>query len=255
MYRYPIFILSWVLPFFVFSQSYEIQYAQPQLFSASGEQSVSRYATLRINQNKSLFILHGTAGFDSADEQRQEMTLVTAEPDRWYYSERSKGQIHSFEQTMIGNSFQIIEDIPSLTWQMSSQEKIIGGFLCKQAFTTFRGRDYEAWYALSLPMPMGPWKLNGLPGLILEARDKEEEVVFQFHSFQIFMDTSITIDSPPCEARKVSFSTFFEAQYKDGEKFYQFISDKMKRNLERSGNMNVEMKQSGAPRFWERKMP
>jgi hypothetical protein len=29
----------------------------------------------------------------------------------------------------------------------------------------------------------------------------------------------------------------------------------MKRNLERSGNIHVEMKQSGAPRFWERKLP
>jgi GLPGLI family protein len=138
---------------------------------------------------------------------------------------------------------------------MTSQEKIIGGFQCKQAFTSFRGRDYEAWYAVSLPLPMGPWKLNGLPGLILEAKDKEEEVVFQFHSFQILMDSSVIIDAPPCEARKVSFSTFFDAQYKDGEKFYQFISDKLKRNLERSGNLNIEMKQSGAPRFWERKMP
>ncbi|MEY3323138.1 MAG: hypothetical protein RLZZ417_2721 [Bacteroidota bacterium] len=255
MIKCNLFLLSWILPFFVLSQSYEIQYAQPQSFAKSGDPDFSRFATLKINFDKSLFVLHGTAGFDTADEERQEITMVTAEPDRWYFSDRSKGSLNSFEQTMTGNTFQISEDIPKLEWILTEVEKIIGGFICKQAFTTFRGRDYEAWYAVNLPFPMGPWKLNGLPGLILEANDKEQEVVFQFYSFQILLDPSIRIDSPPCEARKVPFLTFFEAQYKDGEKFYQFISDKLKRNLEKSGNINVEMKQSGAPRFWERKMP
>lgn len=248
-------IFSWILPFFIFSQSYEIQYAQPQGFATSAEEGFSRYSTLKLKQDKSLFILHGTAGFDSANEERQELTVVTAEPDRWYFMDRSMGLLHSFEQTMIGNTFQITEEIPKLVWEISDNEKIIGGFSCKQAFTSFRGREYEAWYAPSLPFPNGPWKLNGLPGLILEAKDKESEVVFQFYSFQVILDTSVRIDVPSSEARKVPFATFFDAQYKDGEKFYQFIADKMKRNLERSGNIHVEMKQSGAPRFWERKLP
>jgi GLPGLI family protein len=255
MIKFNLFFLSWILPFFLVSQSYEIQYAQPQLFAKSGDPGFSRFATLKINKDKSLFILHGTAGFDSTDEERQEITMVNPEPDRWYFSDRSKGSLNSFEQTMIGNTFQVSEDIPKLSWNLSEVEKIIGGFLCKQAFTSFRGRNYEAWYAVNLPLPMGPWKLNGLPGLIIEANDKEGEVVFQFYSFQILLDPDIRIDSPPCEARKVPFITFFDAQYKDGEKFYQFLSDKLKRNLEKSGNVKVEMKQSGAPRFWERKTP
>ncbi|NBU35148.1 MAG: GLPGLI family protein [Bacteroidetes bacterium] len=254
MIKYNLFIFSWVLPFFAICQSYEVQYALPQSFSKSGETDFSRFATLKISQHKSLFVLHGTAGFDAADEERQEITMVTAEPDRWYFSDRSKGLLNSFEQTMIGNTFQISEDIPKLEWNITEVEKLIGGFLCKLANTTFRGREYEAWYAVNLPLPMGPWKLNGLPGLILEANDKEQEVVFQFYSFQILLDPSIRIDAPPCEARKVPFPVFFESQYKDGEKFYQFISDKLKRSLEKSGNMNVDLKQSGEPRFWERKI-
>jgi GLPGLI family protein len=255
MTHFPIIFFSWLLPFFIWAQSYEIQYAQPQSFSEAGDPDFSRFATLKINKDKSLFILHGTAGFDIANEERQEITVVTAEPDRWYFSDRSKGTLNSFEQTMTGNTFQVSEDLPKLSWVLSEEEKTIGGFVCKQAFTSFRGREYEAWYAIHLPLPMGPWKLNGLPGLILEAVDQEGVVVFQFYSFQIILDPSVRIDPPPCEARKVPFKTFFEAQYKDADKFYQFLSEKLKRNLEKTGTISMEMKQSGAPGFWERKSP
>ncbi len=84
-------IFSWILPFFIFSQSYEIQYAQPQGFATSAEEGFSRYSTLKLKQDKSLFILHGTAGFDAANEERQELTVVTAEPDRWYCGKPTYG--------------------------------------------------------------------------------------------------------------------------------------------------------------------
>jgi hypothetical protein len=38
----------------------------------------------------------------------------------------------------------------------------------------FKGREYIVWYAPSIAYAEGPWKLGGLPGLILEAYDKED---------------------------------------------------------------------------------
>lgn len=35
----------------------------------------------------------------------------------------------------------------------------------------FRGRTWTAWYAEQIPIDAGPWKLHGLPGLILKSTD------------------------------------------------------------------------------------
>ena len=53
-----------------------------------------------------------------------------------------------------------------------------GNFECKKAVGIFRGREYTAWYTENIPIPYGPWKLQGLPGLILEAYNAEQEIYF-----------------------------------------------------------------------------
>lgn len=66
----------------------------------------------------------------------------------------------------------------SIKWKLSSETMKIKNFVCKKAFTTFRGRNYVAWYAPSIPIPAGPFKFGGLPGLILNIADDKNEVAF-----------------------------------------------------------------------------
>lgn len=66
----------------------------------------------------------------------------------------------------------------TINWKLINETKKIGNFECKKAVGIFRGREYTAWYAENIPVPYGPWKLQGLPGLILEAYNKEQEIYF-----------------------------------------------------------------------------
>lgn len=62
-----------------------------------------------------------------------------------------------------------------MKWEETSKTDTICGYLCRQAVCTFRGRTWTVWYAPEIPVPYGPWKLEGLPGLILKAEDATGE--------------------------------------------------------------------------------
>jgi len=70
------------------------------------------------------------------------------------------------------------EDLPVLSWTFTSDARQIHGYKCQKATTRYLGRDYEAWYTLEIPVSNGPWKLGGLPGMILEAYDTQRHYVF-----------------------------------------------------------------------------
>lgn len=78
-----------------------------------------------------------------------------------------------------GNSYLIKEPFPALSWHIGRETKKIKNHLCQSATTRFGGRKYTAWFTTDIPLGFGPWKLQGLPGLILEAEDGKGEVKFK----------------------------------------------------------------------------
>ena len=77
-------------------------------------------------------------------------------------------------------SYKIETAIPKIDWVIQTERRIVGGYSCQKAVGVFGGRTFYAWFAPDLPFHSGPWKLSGLPGLILEASDKDSELCFIF---------------------------------------------------------------------------
>jgi GLPGLI family protein len=80
------------------------------------------------------------------------------------------------------------EKIPVIPWQLKNEVKTISGYVCKKAEATFRGRKYIVWYTSAIPISIGPWKLQGLPGAILEAKSEDGEIEFIAESIRIPAD-------------------------------------------------------------------
>lgn len=63
-------------------------------------------------------------------------------------------------------------------WVLHEDTCTVLNYLCKKATCRFKGRDYTAWFTPEIPRSEGPWKLQGLPGLILRAEDSRGHYTF-----------------------------------------------------------------------------
>lgn len=57
----------------------------------------------------------------------------------------------------------------TIDWTLTDDTVTISGYLCKTATCQLHGRQWTARYCEDIPTTAGPWKLCGLPGLIVEA--------------------------------------------------------------------------------------
>ena len=72
-------------------------------------------------------------------------------------------------------SYYYADTLYPMQWNITHERKKINGAICIKAITEFKGREYISWYDSSIQVSNGPWKLGGLPGLILEAYDAEKQ--------------------------------------------------------------------------------
>lgn len=80
--------------------------------------------------------------------------------------------------------YKYTEKLPLVKWELSEISDTICGYPCKKATGEYGGRKWQAWYSEEIPVPFGPWKITGLPGLVLKAQDEEGIHTFEAISFR-----------------------------------------------------------------------
>lgn len=77
------------------------------------------------------------------------------------------------------------DSVPSLDWNFSDEATdSIMGYDCRKATVEFAGRNYTACFTPEIPLPFGPYKFGGLPGLILKIEDAEQQFVWEAKGFE-----------------------------------------------------------------------
>lgn len=149
--------------------------------------SLSKWeAEMFIADDFSLFVWNNTTSkYEEKESEENELELTLEFSDSVgtinYYSIK-KDSI--FTRTIGFEEVKILrEKSTNISWELHSETKTIGEFECNRASCTFRGRQYEVWYTPEIPIFYGPWKLHGLPGLVMEVKDKEGMLQAYFKKF------------------------------------------------------------------------
>ena len=143
------------------------------------------HAILELGDSIFKYESYGSYRLDSALVGKQQMTLGEYfdfynkySPDfKEFLLENVNANKLSYYGKVSIDKFMYHEEVPHIDWTLSDSTKEICGYLCHQATATFRGRNWIAWYC-DIPKSVGPWKLNGLPGLILAAETEDKEHTF-----------------------------------------------------------------------------
>lgn len=140
----------------------------------------------------------------------------------------------------IGKNIFVVKDIyTDLKWNITQEQKQIAGYNCIKATTNYRGRQWNVWYANDIPSPFGPWKLHGLPGLILEASDNSNTFLFKIDK----------IESTKAEVFEKPFVNLMDVKNTKPIEIKKFMEDQTEASenrdkilMSKSSDLNLEIK-------------
>lgn len=108
-----------------------------------------------------------------------------------------------------------------MVWKLLPETRRIDDLDCQKAVTVFRGRSYTAWYAPSIPIGNGPWKLGGLPGLIVEAYEDNMDMHFILSVIRFVKPDVPMPTGPLTQGKDVPGYPAFAAYWKDAFRMLQ----------------------------------
>lgn len=143
----------------------------------SGE-SISKYLSynkfladsMLMDQYKNPKMINGSPSFSMQGVPRPKVNHQV--------SKDFSNNTYKFNNVLGVNYYVFSESLPDLQWKLQAGEKDVLGYKCQQATAHFSGRDYIAWFTAAIPIPDGPYKFSGLPGLILEITDTRGDYKF-----------------------------------------------------------------------------
>jgi len=85
----------------------------------------------------------------------------------------------TYTDNILKESYSVVTPKDEIVWELSDKDSLIMGYKCYMATASYLGKQWIAWYTSTITIPDGPWKLYGLPGLIIFAEDSSHSFSFR----------------------------------------------------------------------------
>jgi GLPGLI family protein len=124
------------------------------------------------------------------------------------YAKNIKNTSYQSQANVMGKPFLITDTLKKINWKLTGDSKQIGKMACQKATATVGKYEVEAWFALEIPVSSGPANYWGLPGLIIELKEKGGKT-FTFKEFKDEEPSNAQL-AMPTEGKKVSQKEYDE---------------------------------------------
>ena len=165
--------------------------------------------SLYFNDQKSLFV-HSDVPAENQYIENGQATVFKKGDSEGYPVYTNYKERRLYYKSYYGSPKELFifkEEIPDIKWTITGQTKQIDRLSCTKAFGGFGGRIYDVWFTPDIPVSFGPYKLHGLPGLILEAKSRDKMVSYEFQSYETRTDSPPPIIKPQI-GREVTMEEF-----------------------------------------------
>ncbi len=222
-------ILAFIISFnFSYGQTYKAEY------DMYGHALINKRfeATLFFDAFNSMFKYHFPDLQETQEVDEGFETYSFSENDFVIYADKKSKKLYEKNYLFDEGDYFTEEKTFKLKWVLVDEKKNIGSFECFKAKTKFRGREYTAWYTISVPVSFGPWKLNGLPGLIVEATDESGLVQFRLKKIETINVKNVDLKLPSTVETKSLIS-----HVKKNNQLFKKKVAKMKARNDRDGSV------------------
>lgn len=115
---------------------------------------------------------------------RSAMDGVTYKTQLYVFKSKPRNLYTVYDYANLGN-YCYEEPLDEIDWCITDSTKSILGYECILATADYHGRKWNAWFTPEIPVQDGPWKLCGLPGLILEAQETTGQHYFTAEGIEV----------------------------------------------------------------------
>lgn len=163
---------------FVFSQNKSFVYELKFKPNLTKDSTASEKFALDINDGKSMFRTLKDKEADSTFHATKRLSFMTTSfkdfksVSKDLKTKETKKFINNFQKLF---TVKIDED---LVWNIEKETKESLGMKAQKATTSYGGRKWTAWFTNEIPLQEGPYVFYGLPGLITEINDTQNEYHF-----------------------------------------------------------------------------
>ena len=122
-----------------------------------------------VTKSMPLSAYQRTDEITSADAAMEFQEAMLHMPTVWTgYPERQT----TVREFIFPHDYEGYESTPDIAWTLTDNTLTIGGYYCQTATCKFRGVAWTVCYTEEIPSSAGPWRLRGLPGLIVKAESE-----------------------------------------------------------------------------------
>jgi GLPGLI family protein len=137
--------------------------------------------------NGYLFIENNQSRYYTVEKEKynpknEHDVMIMPDTANQVFIDLSSGVLFSEETDLKKKTFFVSDSLHPMRWAISAEERMVDSLRCIKASCQFRGREYIAWFSPDLPLPLGPWKMGGLPGLIVDLHDSDENLLVSLRS-------------------------------------------------------------------------